>query len=324
MFSKNRLFLPLTFLIGSIWCFGLGMLLMFYLQNCTGFECLGPYGNGNPPIGTKVTVQEEYDLIIVTKNLPHKILYVDSVKRDSLEQGTINYFDGSSWSVSDLVAGSLKIDEGKTLQKFSNLVSFESKLKNLNFKLATLQINSNMTIRSEKKFAKFGGVTNGSEVSLTINGETFPSYAVLLKGFNFDTSRIDIADLRVNTDWFVYWDKDWNFYHLDKTDVKKFDPRYESHEFLAKIVHARDLGSEVTYLSNIKVLRKGEDGGNGGNSGKDGLSGLTVSYNQNSKPYTLDLDFRERFVRKYLGASFFGGVATSKEGGIGVFLYTKT
>lgn len=255
---RNAVSASVLFILAFFWTLAIGIVGTWLV-----IDQLLPITTTAPPV--RITnpreeiTQEEYDIVIVTKEKPYKVVALEILRdNNGPKSAQAHYFDGEwhsarrpTYIITD------KTDTSQLVSRvtFSTSTGYTETLGADTIAAHIESLYTPITIRTEKDYVKFGGATLQSGEYLTINGEPVESYAAMLKGYNKNTFNVDIEQHKVVTDWLMYWDKDWNFYHLDKTDVGVPHPKYESHEFFAKLINEGALGSvKYNFIDSVQNL----------------------------------------------------------------------
>lgn len=244
---KNSKVLILLLIGGFIWSFVSGIFVTYLLF-------MSPKSTPPPPDSKKETI-EEYDIVAVSEEQPHMMLVFDFIKRGEGFYGSGHYYNGASWESQVLTFKDSPVSDVASRNNSVNFISIETSINKNRFILDVPGIYTNMVIRAQEDYVKFGGSTQDSALYLTINNKPIKSYVALLKGYNFNYVEEDIEDLGVSTDWLIFWDRDWNFYHLDKTTVLNPSPYYSSHELFAAITKSENNFGTVSYFSGVDIER---------------------------------------------------------------------
>lgn len=195
------------------------------------------------PITNSVTsndnvFRKEYDLMVVTVEKPHKIVALDFYETTGAQQnfvGNIHYYDGTSWQNYQLNESQINVQETSSLKQYSNIISAQINAGRENIRITIPEILTPVTIRAEEQFTKFAGATPNAGNYIYINSQPYQSYAAFLKGFHTNPpSSFDIFDLGLDTNWLMYFDENWNFYHLDKTVTVRKADFYPDHEVFVR------------------------------------------------------------------------------------------
>jgi hypothetical protein len=261
-----------------------------------------------PPTGD-ITFQHEYDLVLITATEPHDIVYVEFVSTDDTDYGYAHYMHNDIWRSVQLTGANFSLKDKKDLNQYVSTVEAGFVLANTVFKIAVPEIYTNMVIRAEADFTKFGGATPLPTAVLQRNNTIEKCYAALLKGYNTAIFNADLGKYGINTDWLMYWDEDWQFYHLDKTTLEREHPKYDAHEFMGSIRASGNRGGTVSYYSAISILEE-----------RQGVR--TISFSSGEKRQALALK-NEAYFEKYLhtGARVEGSLVLSRsDAGVGVYL----
>lgn len=286
------------FAIGFIWMFVAGALISWFILCRTDL-----FTKNDPIIPINKIAREEYDILFVSKDEPHKLLFIDYYKAGKIIYGNAHYYDGSSWKQETVKSETVNVlpinSTNQSAYKINGTVGIDA----TKIDFSAPEIYTDMTVRARVDFSKFGGATETPSAKITIGENSFDSYSALLVGFNSTEELVDWQSLGVKTDWLMLFDKDWNFYHLDNTVVDIFSPLYESHSFFAK---STNFGN-VTYFPNFSLIKS---------QGK-----LSIKYGQFNK---LDINFTATFDRKDYDGISWGGLATDTNGGVGVYLNINT
>lgn len=210
--------------------------------------------------GTKKLDLIDYDLLLVTDSNPKRLLHINHIEFYSensfYAQATYN-FDNSGWTTQKISTGSLKVQE-VTYNDSTRELSISGKMilgKN-NVDISVESLDLDMVVRAQKTGSKFAGATPGAEAKLYINGISYDAHVAMTAGYFNKYSAVDTQALKVKTHWLMYFDKNWNFYHLDNSSVQFPTPEYYSHSFLGKI---DGLNGSVSYYDSLIVTNPSED-----------------------------------------------------------------
>lgn len=189
----------------------------------------------------------DFDVLLVTTEAPKKLFHINYVDNagESYQLAHLDYsLDGKTLKSKDIPFANINwkhITTNKSNSEFSVSGSFEADGINYSFEVPSVKLG--MVIRAEPTTGKYGGSTNGPTATIISNKNAQTAYAGITAGFFTDYPKVSLSSLQVNTDWFMYFDNDWSFYHLDNTKVKNPTPEYYSHEFFSRIMGS----SDVTY-----------------------------------------------------------------------------
>ncbi len=200
--------------------------------------------------------QIEYDFLAISTTEPPIIIFSEIVERTNYFASYVYYFNGEKWSHASINQRQFRIQEVQSLNQYVHSIHAVFSIEGTEFNIDIPQIYTPMVMKSLTIFTKFGGIANESESTIAINNIPVLFKTGLLKGFSYKTSPLDIYDLGITTDWFMFWDKEGNFYQLDKTNTKKYDPNYQSHEFFASIRPNINFSlGNVLYAKSVNVQR---------------------------------------------------------------------
>lgn len=276
--------------IGFVWMFVAGALISRLIKN-------------DPIIPVNKSAREEYDILFVSKDKPHKLLFIDYYKVGKTVYGNAHYYDGNSWKQGTIKSETVNVlpinSVSQSVYKINGAVNIDA----IKIDFSAPEIYTHMTVRARNVFSKFGGATETASARITVGESSFDCYAALLVGFNSTEELLDWQSLGVKTDWLMFFDKDWNFYHLDNTIVDIFSPFYESHSFFAKSSNS----GNVAYFPNFSLSRF--------------QNRLSIKYDRLNR---LDIDIANTFARKDYGNASYGGLATNNDDGVGVYLNINT
>lgn len=287
----------LLLILGFIWTLSLGALVTWFIIYHTNLFDRKP-----PEISAEKPMREEYDVLLVSKTTPHKLLYIDYYKKAGLTYGNAHFYDGVRWEQGAFRTDVIKIQPLVSLNNAAYSINGIVKTENETITFIVPEIHTHMTVRAEDDYSKFGGATNSASAGFTVGAESFESYAALLAGYNSQEDVPDWMSLGVHTDWLMYFDKNWNFYHLDKTSVDKFSSAYASHSFFAT-----SFGDTVDYIQDFDI------------------TGSTPVFSVTSSGLKkLNLTLGEKFNRIDYNGTSWGGLALGDGGGLGVYLTIDT
>ncbi len=283
---------------GFIWMFLAGALVSWFIGHRTD-----PVTTNDPIIPVNRIAREEYDVLFVSKTAPHKLLFIDYYKVGKIAYGNVHYYDGNSWKQRIIQNAAIDVLPITSLSQSAYTINGTVDIDAVKIDFSAPENYTDMTVRARINFSKFGGATETSSAKLTVGEDAFDCYSALLVGFNSTEEPVNWQSLGVKTDWLMFFDKDWNFYHLDNTVVDIFSPLYESHSFFAKSTYS----NSVTYLPDFSLSRS--------------QNKLSVKYDQLNK---LDTDIAATFDRGDYGGTSWGSLATGAGGGVGVYLNIDT
>ncbi len=301
----KNVFHGLLLIVAFVWIFGLGLIFGRLLTT----HPVAPTNVAPPDVSLPARPLESYDIIIAATSEPHTLLVLDFFELDSVFTGNAHYFDGKNWAETPLRKGEIKIQEVEGLNQFTNKITGNFLLNGNLFVLDIPSISTPMVIRGESNFVKFGGTTHVNGPYLKINETAVDSYVALMKGFAKNYPAVYIEELGINTTWLAFWDKDWNFYHLDKTLVKNPSPDYTPHEFFSKItpqIGKFGFGS-VEYYSGLNT--------------NVASALIKIGFPENLEYKEMELTFGPQYsFAQYYTATY----VTSEAGGVGLLLQVNT
>lgn len=297
-FKKYVSVVSVYFLV-FIWALVLGGAVSWYLICRTSL-----FSGVTRPVNSENLTREEYDLLLVSKDTPRKLIYLDYYKSANEGYGNVYLYDGSTWTHQQITADdSVSIKPENSLNQSEYKVETDIRGYAPRVRISVPQIFAHMTIRGKKAYSKFGGALSAPSAKVSLDDKNFDCFAAMLVGYNSVPDEKDWMKLGVKTDWLMYFDKDWNFYHLDKTTVEKPSPLYESHSFFSEITGSH----KVVYHPEFSVTKSG--------------SNLKLDAESLS---LLNLSLTHEFDRKeYLGTSY-GALAEGADDGVGVYLNLNT
>ncbi|MFZ3301714.1 MAG: hypothetical protein WA152_03315 [Microgenomates group bacterium] len=209
------------------------------------------------------------ELILISKNKPHKIL-ITSATRTSTDNELNNYtikiffFDGNKWTnqISEGKSKELEdipstviIPEWNIISESSYVLEQEidgnAKIDGAEISFQIPVIHNEMSIKSSPRYTKF---MSASEGTLTINGIEYDSYALYNRFYSYNPPENLILgqDLTgLETEWLAFWDEDGNFYNIDDTTVndKIRNDSYKAHS----LAIYKDTMERVQKSFNFKV-----------------------------------------------------------------------
>lgn len=219
-----------------LWSFGSGILITKIFLDT------------RPPVIVQSTsrvlepIQSEYHIIAITDTDPKIVVVYEYVT--NTEQNTRRYYGTSHltkydetleqylpWENGRLYRDDLYISDTDSLNNLENTIVSTSEINNMIVKLEAPSVKNYLPVRSEQLFTKFLGVGKGN---LIIDGVGYPATVAATKGFNNKYSNIDVLELGVSTEWFIFFDSENSVYHLDYTNVERFHPAYKSHKYFGK------------------------------------------------------------------------------------------
>jgi hypothetical protein len=240
----------ILYVFSLFWVFGAGLFVYksFLCRDCP---------KGPSPSSEYVPFQREYDLVLISKDLPRRAYSLDYVVRDDISYGYIYVYDGSSWRSVQLNEGNFAIQDLGDQGGMTSSIKVGFSMGRKEYRIEVPEIATPITIKSSNDYSKFAGATKLPTATVNIDGDKTSRkfYAALLRGFNTNIYNLDLVEYGVNTDWLLFWDQDWNFYHLDKTTVEKFHPSYKSHSVFVRLGtdEASDQLDIVHYSPDILV-----------------------------------------------------------------------
>ncbi|MCA9391577.1 hypothetical protein KC614_00040 [candidate division WWE3 bacterium] len=248
---KKQKSVVLVMVIALIWTFGLGYATHWLFNPKSGTPNIYP-----TPTPTQ-SGHNEYDLLLATTSDPPMIYYIDHFEYDFGYGSTYMYYSTFNDTLSriNIPTDALTIYDTNDGNRDTVSVTggFDTELGSININIPEIALT--MTVRSGDVYTKFGGSTKEATGEISINGEEpMNVYAALLKGGSSNYPDVDVYKLGVRTDWLMYWDKDWNFYHLDKTSVNVENDNYLPHEFFSRINSQGDSKvTRVDYLEGFQI-----------------------------------------------------------------------
>lgn len=248
---------------------------------------------------------QDIDILIVTPTIPHKLIEINLIdnKVEHYTQAQAVY----SLNETQLLANLIPFNSIKWRQVSENRNNFEYSISGV-FKLGndTVEIDIpkiylNMVIRAEPQVGKFGGSIVNPGATIKINGNEEKAYAAVTAGFFSKYEPVDINYLGVRTNWLMYFDKDWNFIHLDKTEMDRQTALYYPHTFMSKIMNSN---RNVVYLNYIDIKRNAPET-------------YLLSYTENNQFFSEKL-YVKNSVIPYSNTKMY--MIENKDGGVGVYL----
>jgi hypothetical protein len=246
----------------------------------------------------------DIDLFIVSTNHTSDLVHINYVdnRSQSYSQAQVVYsLGGKPLVASQIPFKSIEwrqISENTSNLEYSFSGSFRLGGDTVEFEIPS--INLEMVIRASQDVGKFGGVTPNASVK--INGVESSAHVAVTAGFFNKFVPVNIAAQKVRTDWMMYFDKDWNFYHLDKTETEIPTADYYPHSFLAEVASP---GGTVRYLDDFSLSKPDPQ---------------TLSLRSMDGDTQLDENYTvEDSVIPYRGAKL--SLIRGTNGGIGVHLY---
>lgn len=284
--TNNRIkILIVIFLIaGFISTFAAG----FYLNNFFKSEQLRNPTNSSlktPTPEVKVRLEEDTDpnqpqlstaflpgkqyfedtVIAITKDSPNYTI-VATVTRNQQDSGFVqnsrmSYFDGKAWSRksdqkttndSTIVSGNIvkswvnTTDPSRVLKETSK---GELKFNDTKINFSTGPLENELTVRSLPGYTKF---MSEGEGFITINGSERKAYLIYTKIYSLNASDIQFYNqpFGLTTYWLIFWDRDGNFYHVDKTDVTNPTQIYQTHQ----LAILKDSGKRVSKTFQVSSV----------------------------------------------------------------------
>ena len=248
---------------------------------------------------------QDIDILIVTSSKPYKLIninYIDNKVEDYTQIQAVYSIDGASLAVTHLPFNSIKwrqVSENKNNYEYTISGVFRLGADNVEIEITSIYLA--MVIRAEPQAGKFGGSTALPSVKVKVNGVEEKAYAAVTAGFFNKYEPVDINHLGVRSNWLMYFDKNWNFMHLDKTEMDRQTDVYYPHTFMSKIIN---ISQNVSYLNNIDIT-------------KTPSNSFLLSYTDNNKPLTESLYVKSSVIT-YPGTKMY--MIENKDGGVGVYL----
>ena len=310
----KRVNLLILIVFGLVWSFSSGYLLK---QQNNLYPSPTPPTSTTPipttPIANTTPIPPRddfavttYDIVAITTSEPKKVLYIERGIIESISFFFGYYFDGTTWHTSESSLNKLTVAENDSLYKYSNTIAAEIYFDDTVVTVSVPEIFTNMVIRSEHEYLKFGGSTTSVDTYVSIDNTKLPSQVGLLKRYKKTFNGTDISSLDVTTDWMMFWDENGNFYHLDKTDVGVPNDEYPPHEFFARTQY---VGSEISGILYLPL-----------NSINYTPAATNISYSESGQNRTLNLTHSSRYFGKlYKPTETTNTLITTKTGGIGVY-----
>jgi hypothetical protein len=230
-----------------------------------------PHSSEIPQLSTQFNPGEYYfddTVIFMQQEEPHRTLIATvSHKQDGdtyIQNTRVSFFDGLKWirkqfsqqtvdatmvSNNILQSWEYRYEPSGVLQQTvegvlvvdTNQIQFESDM-----------LENEMSIRSTPGYTKFLSASTGK---FMINSSSYPAYVALFKIYSLDASQIQFytGDFGLITDWAVLWDQAGNFYHIDKTEVPKPTPIYQSHNLgILKTNSSSELSVSKTFAVSVQ------------------------------------------------------------------------
>lgn len=220
-----------------LWSFGSGILITkIFLDTRTPFIVQSTSRVFEP-------IQSEYHIVAVTDTDPKIVVvyeYVTNTEQNSRRYyGTVHLtqYDAAleqyqPWENGRMEKDDLYISDTDSRNNLENTLISSVELNNKIIKLEVPSVKNYLPIRSEQSFTKFLGVGKGH---LFVDEVSYPATVASTKGFNNKYTNIDILELGVSTEWFLFFDSENRIYHLDYTNVEKFHPAYKSHKYFGML-----------------------------------------------------------------------------------------
>ncbi len=252
---KNPVILLLLIFFGFVCTFFTG----FYLATILHLELQPPDSSSPEPLSSEATgsaglstpfLPGKYYFddaaILITKDAPHYTIAATvsrSQQAEGYSQSTrISYFDGTNWTrkmAQDKAADSemmknqflkkweINYDPSRVLKE---TVSAKMMVNDVNIEFLSGTLQNEIAMRSIPGYTKF--MSEGKNARITINGTEHPAYIIYTKIYSFNAKDLQFYNtpLGVTTDWIAFWDKNGEFYHVDRTNVDKPTEIYQSHE----------------------------------------------------------------------------------------------
>jgi len=247
-------------------------------------KCSNPTDNPKTAYSLDLT---DFDILLVSPENPNVMFHVNHLdnRTENYKTTFLNYtLDGTTLKSVQIPFENITWEHipsndanGNSVYKITGVFTIENKI--IYFEVPS--INLTMNIRAQPDAGKYGGVTADPSTLLKIDNTDYYSYAAVTAGFFTNYPTINMEKAGIRTHWAMYFDKDYNFYHLDLTNVQNPTPDYYSHAFLSQIKNEDD---SVVYYTPTRLI-----GGNGGISlgYSKGLDFITKDFNQvgQTNPY---------------------------------------
>ncbi len=256
----------------------------------------------------------DFDIFVTTTLKPYKIIHLNHLnnKVEAYSQTQVEYlFAGNTLKKAQIPFESIKwqqVSENQNNLEYAFTGSFT--VGNDKVEIQIPRIYLDMVIRAQPDVGKFGGSIASPDAKIIVNGQENNAYAVVTAAFFNKFTPVDYKAAKVRTHWMMFFDKDWNFYHLDKTEVENQSDAYYAHSFFSKI---SGTDTTVRYFTDI-------------NASGVPASSLLVTYSQDGTALEKNFTLKSS-VTPYPGASMFLIEANDgSEGteGVGLYLYVDS
>lgn len=193
----------------------------------------------------------DFDIMLATPTDPKLLVEINHITNNAegYAQAQVAYsLDGSSLATQLIPLESVSVSQintNRNNREYSVVGDFTLKGKKVTFEIPS--INLSMVVRAQPAVGKFGGSTANPTAKLTIEGKESAAYAAMTAGFFNKYVPVDVEKQKVMTHWLMFWDENWNFYHLDLTTMDFASADYYPHTFYSKVSG----GNLVTYFDAV-------------------------------------------------------------------------
>lgn len=212
----------------------------------------------------------EDTVIAITKDAPNYTIAA-TVTRNQQDSGYVqnsrmSYFNGKNWdrksdqkttTDSTIISGNIvkswvnTVDPSRVLKESSQ---GELRFNDTKINFSSGPLENEISIRSLPGYTKF--ISEG-EGTLIINGNSYSSYLIYTKIYSLNASDIQFYNqpFGLTTYWLIFWDKDGNFYHVDKTEVPNPTQIYQTHQ----LAILKDSNSRVSKTFQVSTTTDSQD-----------------------------------------------------------------
>ncbi len=187
--------------------------------------------------GSKELDLLDFDVLLVSESKPHTVIYINHLdnKVENYAQTQLTYsLDGKNIKTSLVPFNDVtwhQITTNSSNLEYSLSGTFKVNGETITFSIPSVFLT--MSIRAQPDVGKFGGSLPAPTATISVNGKELESYAAVTAGFFTKFTPVDTKDLGVSTDWIMAFDNNWNFMHLDKSEMTTSTSYYYPHTFMA-------------------------------------------------------------------------------------------
>ena len=218
-------------------------------------------------LATPATIGGDYyddTIMAVTSETPRRLL-VATVSRKETEQGAIqgtrvSFFDGHNWTrkilsekeedlginTNSLLEGwKIEIDPSRVLRQ---TVSGRVTVDETTIGFETGELTNNIGMRSLPGYTKFMSTQDGM---VNIDGVKVKAKILYTRIYSSNAAELQFYEtpFGLTTNWLAFWDREGNFYHIDRTQVDKATDKYQTHQIGVKV--AKDGGVYKTFVVEV-------------------------------------------------------------------------